>query len=59
MDSITESGKAEKSCSAEARIFEGNCASSWVSGFSARLKITHMVRSRGEQEKEVEKKKPK
>jgi hypothetical protein len=31
VDSITEKDKAERSCSVEARGFEANCASSWVS----------------------------
>ena len=30
IDSISEKDKAEKGCSAEARGFESNCASSWV-----------------------------
>ena len=33
IDSIGEKDKAEKACASEARGFEANCASSWVSGY--------------------------
>ncbi|KAK2625952.1 hypothetical protein QTJ16_005264 [Diplocarpon rosae] len=36
VDSIKESGKADKVCKSEAGRFEGNCASSWVTYFKKR-----------------------
>ncbi|TVY42812.1 Cytochrome c oxidase subunit 6B-like protein [Lachnellula subtilissima] len=36
IDSIGEKAKAEKECASEARGFEANCASSWVTYFKKR-----------------------
>ncbi|TGO46794.1 hypothetical protein BCON_0307g00050 [Botryotinia convoluta] len=36
IDNLTENTKAEKSCGSEARVFEQNCATSWVQYFKKR-----------------------
>jgi len=35
IDSLTEKDRAEKGCAKEARTFEANCATSWVSRTSS------------------------
>lgn len=41
IDSLTENTKAEKSCGSEARVFEKNCATSWVQYFKKRRVMEH------------------
>ncbi|TVY90234.1 Cytochrome c oxidase subunit 6B-like protein, partial [Lachnellula willkommii] len=41
IDSIGQKDKAEKECAGEARGFEGNCASSWVTYFKKRRVAEH------------------